>query len=88
MVENVSALRGLNFCKHCLSVHHVTWKPPNFCQFKKRHNIMLYKKILRCLAPCEYGIMRITKEARAAREDKSDIMPDCVIEVGPPSKSK
>ena len=31
--------------------------------------------------------MRITKEAREAREDKRDIMPDCVIEVGPSSKS-
>ena len=29
--------------------------------------------------------MRITKEARAAQEDKRDIMPDCAIEVGPPA---
>ena len=53
---------------------------------KKRH--MLYKKFWRCLAPWEYGKMRITKEARAVREDKRDIMPDCVIKVGPSSKSK
>ena len=36
----------------------------------------------------EYGKLKITKEARAAREDKRDRMPDCVIEVGPSSKSK
>ena len=37
---------------------------------------MLYKKFWRCLAPWEYGKMRITKEARAAREDKRDRMLD------------
>ena len=48
---------------------------PHPANSEKRH--MLYKKFWRCLAPWEY-----------AWEDKRDIMPDCVIEVGPSSKSK
>ena len=39
---------------------------------------MLYNKFLRSLAP-----RKCTKETRATREDKRDIMPDCVIKVGP-----
>ena len=38
---------------------------------QKKEIRMLYKKFWRCLAPWEYGKMRITKEARAAREDKN-----------------
>ena len=56
------------------------------CQFRK--NAYALQKILEMCSTLEYGKMRITKEARAAREDKRDIMPDCIIEVGPSSKSK
>ena len=56
------------------------------CQFRKKACAL--QKFWRCLAPWEYGKMRITKEARAAQEDKRDIKLDCVIEVSPSSKSK
>ena len=53
------------------------------CQFRKKAYAL--QKILEMCSTLEYGI---TKETRAAREDKRDIMPDCVIEVGPSSKFK
>ena len=71
-VENVSVLRGPNFCISTACAPLVTWKLPDFLRgacdphpanSEKRH--MLYKKFWRCLAPWEY-----------AWEDKRDIMPD------------
>ena len=78
-VEDVAVLHGPNFSKHCLCASCVMRKSPDFLRdacdphpanSEKRDTYAL-QKILEMSSTWEYGKMRITKEARAAREDKN-----------------
>ena len=96
-IEDVPLLRGHNHCQHCLCSPCVVVQPPNFLRgscdphpanSEKRH--MLYRKFWRCLSSLgvwrDDGYLR-RKEARTVREDRRDIIPDCIVEVGPWSES-
>ena len=90
--EDVPVLRGSNHCRHCLCSPCIVMKPPNFLRgscdphpanSEKRH--MLYKKFWRCLSTLGFwrdeAYLR-RKESRTQREDKREIIPDCIVEVG------
>ena len=90
-LQEAPILRGPQHCPKCLCAPCVIARPPNFLRgscdpheanAEKRH--CLYRKFWRCLrglgvwADEEY-LRR--KEARTVRDDRRDIMPDCVLEV-------
>lgn len=92
LLSDAPVHRGPNYCQNCLCTPCIIQKPPDFLRgacdphpanAEKRY--MLYRKFWRCLKAlgvwqdAEY-LQR--KEFRTARDDKRDIMPDCVIQVG------
>ena len=92
LARDAPLLRGGDFCRYCLLAPCIIVKPPEFLRgscdphpanAEKRH--MLYRKFWRCLKAL--GVWRDEeylqrKEFRTARDDKRDVMPDCVIRVG------
>ena len=90
-LSEVPVHRGPNHCLNCLCAPCIIEQPPDFLRgscdphpanAEKRH--MLYKKFWQCLNTL--GVWRDEeyirkKELRTARDDRRDIMPDCVIYV-------
>ena len=90
-IRDAPTLRGPNHCVKCFCAPCIIQKPPPFLRgscdphpanAEKRHR--LYKKFWRCLS--DLGVWRdeeyiARKELRTVRDDRRDIMPDCVIEV-------
>ena len=88
---NVPRLLGSNYCMACLCAPCVVQQPPSYLQgqcdphpanSEKQH--MLYKKFWRTLKDLKVwrdeGYL-LRKEERTARDDKRDIIPDCIIKV-------
>ena len=88
---NVPRLLGSNYCMACLCAPCVVQQPPSYLQgqcdphpanSEKRH--MLYKFFWRTLKDLKVwrdeGYL-LRKEERTARDDKRDIIPDCIIKV-------
>ena len=90
-IGDAPLLRGPNHCRRCLCAPCIILKPPDFLRgscdphpanAEKRH--MLYRKFWRCLKNLgvwQNGEYLRRKEVRTARDDRRDIMPDCVLEV-------
>ena len=88
---DVPILRGPNHCPKCFCAPCMIQRPPDFLRgscdphpanAEKRH--LLYKKFWRCLNTL--GVWRdeeylYRKEARTARDDRRDIIPDCILAV-------
>ena len=83
--------RGANYCRDCLCSPCIIQCPPDYlwgscgphpANAEKRHT--LYRKFWRSLKALgvwhDEDYLR-RKEARTVRDDRRDIMPDCVIEV-------
>ena len=90
-LQDAPILRGPHQCPKCYCDPCVITRPPNFLRGscdpheangEKRHR--LYRKFWRCLNGL--GVWRDEeylrkKEGRTVRDDRRDIMPDCVLEV-------
>ena len=90
-LEEAPLRRGPSHCEKCLCSPCVIQRPPDFLRgccdphpanAEKRY--MLYRKFWRCLDRLgvwrDEGYLR-RKERRTRRDDRRDVMPDCVIEV-------
>lgn len=90
-LSSAPRLRGPNHCQHCLCAPCIVQHPPNFLRgqcdphpasAEKRHN--LYRKFWRTLKDLQVWMDEeylTRKELRTVRDDRRDIMPDCVVKV-------
>ncbi len=88
MVGDTPIHRGENYCLSCLCSPCIVVKPPDFLRGScdphpanagKRH--MLYRKFWRCLNTLGVWRDREYQKRKEMRDDRRDIMPDCIMDV-------